>query len=92
MGEFVYFFIMAVLVFCAGWGAFRLVMARQHMAYFSFLVGVAVIATFFILKAEANVGWDAIGYVAFLMIFVMPALAGLVIGGAIGLWRRRRPG
>lgn len=90
MGDFWFFFIMAVLVLCAGWGGFKLVMLGKWAAYGAFLGGALLLAAWFGTKASQAQGWDAIGYFAFLMVFIMPALTGWVIGGIAGFVKRRR--
>ena len=90
MGDFWFFFIMAVMVLCVGWGAFKIVSLGKWGIYLGFLGGVVLLAAWFGAKANQMQGWDAIGYFAFLMVFVVPTLAGLVIGGIAGFVKRRR--
>lgn len=37
-------------------------------------------------------GWNHLGYFAFSMLVLLPALAGLIVFGGIGLWRAARAG
>ncbi|MDA7427509.1 hypothetical protein PGB28_03490 [Primorskyibacter aestuariivivens] len=90
MGDFWIFFIMAVMVLCVGWGAFRIVCQGKWAFYLAFLAVLALLAAYFGIRARQEQGWDSIGYFAFLMVFIMPTLAGFVLGGIAGFVKRRR--
>lgn len=90
MGEILYFFIMAVLVLGAGWLAYRLILRARFAVFFTFLGGAALSAAYLGVKTETAQGWDAIGYFAALVFFLVPVLAALVVGGVVGLLRRNR--
>lgn len=90
MGDLTLLFIMAALLLGSSWGAFKLVMTRQGVLVTLLLGIAAALAIYLGVEARARQGWDAIGYFALLLVFVVPVLAGLAIGGVIGLLKRRR--
>lgn len=90
MGDLTLLFIMAALALGTGWGAYKLVMIGQGLVIAVLLVVAGGLAVFLGIKANVAQGWDAIGYFAFLMVFVVPVLAGLGIGGLVGLLKRHQ--
>lgn len=51
---------------------------------------LAALMAWAIWTGRQHQGWDAIGYGIFAMLMAAPAILGVLTGGAIGWWRRRR--
>lgn len=65
---------------------------RQDMGWVVPLVAVlmAVLMAWAIWTGRQHQGWDAIGYGIFAALMAAPAILGVLIGGGIGWWQRRR--
>lgn len=65
---------------------------RQGMVWVIPLVTVmlAVLMAWAIWMGRQNQGWDAIGYGILAALMAAPAILGVLIGGGIGWWQRRR--
>ena len=86
---------MEALVFIGGSGAAggvigniiaRRGMGRLFLLLFVFLIGLTFWA---ILKGRSLQGWDGLAYAILGIVFTGPGAIGLVLGGGIGLYRRR---
>jgi len=55
-----------------------------------FAVAMAALMAWAILTGRQHQGWDAIGYGIFAMLMAAPAILGVLAGGGIGWWQRRR--
>ncbi|MBM1229296.1 hypothetical protein JQU24_09070 [Ponticoccus sp. SC6-38] len=69
-------------VLCLRWGIGWLVVVLVLIA--------ALLAAGAIREGRAVSGWDGIGYAIFAMLMMAPAILGLLLGAAIGLYRRRK--
>lgn len=50
---------------------------------------LVLVALMLVLMAQGRQGWDGLGYIAGALFLVTPAFAGVVLGGGLGIWRRR---
>lgn len=75
---------LALGVLCLRWGIGWLVPVLVVVA--------AILAAWAIRQGRELSGWDGIGYAIFAMLMMAPAMLGLLVGGAIGLYRRRKSG
>ena len=51
------------------------------------LIGATLFLTF---KAEQAQGWDRLGWGMWIYLVTLPGIVGVLIGGALGLWARKR--
>lgn len=62
----------------------------QGWAVAAIAVLAALIMVWAIWQGRQHQGWDGIGYAILAMLMAAPAILGVLAGGAIGWWRRRR--
>ncbi|EPX82197.1 hypothetical protein [Salipiger mucosus] len=56
------------------------------------LLGLVLAGAWALVQGRAEQGYDALGYAIVLGLLVLPGTLGLLLGGALGLYRRRRAG
>jgi len=59
-------------------------------AYGAFLAGHVLAALGFYLAAQQARDMQGLGHMIMLAVFVLPAMLGMVLGGGVMWWRRRR--
>ncbi|TNF22444.1 MAG: hypothetical protein EP318_03905 [Rhodobacteraceae bacterium] len=88
--QYILFAVVGLGAILVGWLGYWLVRQGRAVMWWGLFAPTAVLAVVLGWQANQHTGWDALGYFLGLVVFVLPVLAGLLVGGGIGLIRRRR--
>ncbi|MEM6759538.1 MAG: hypothetical protein AAF601_08680 [Pseudomonadota bacterium] len=88
MEEVLVFAIPIVSVSAAGLFGWFSVHRRAAGLYMLGLMLILAGAALLYLVAEVAIGWDSLGYTLLMMFGALPAAAGLILGGGVGLITR----
>lgn len=86
--QYILFAAVALGAILVGWLGYWLVRRGKAVMWWVLFAPTSALAVFLGWQANQHTGWDALGYFLGLVVFVLPVLAGLVVGGMAGLLRR----
>lgn len=86
--QYILFAVVGLGAILVGWLGYWLVRQGKAAIWWVLFAPTAALAVFLGWQANQHTGWDALGYFLGLVFFVLPIMAGLVVGGMVGLLKR----